>query len=65
MAEAVMDDETVEKLVCECLEALDEDPDKFNEWETDFLESIRDQNDWTYLTPKQIAKLEQLWEKKV
>ena len=58
-----MDDETIERLISSCLDSLDDEPDKFSEWENDFLESIRDLNDWSYLTEKQIGKLEQIYEK--
>ena len=57
-------EEEVEKMVTDCIEALDERPDDFTGWETSFIEDIAEQNETTHLSENQIEKLEQIWEER-
>jgi hypothetical protein len=57
-----MDEALIESMLVDCNEALDEYPERFNKWESDFIESVSEQNETGHLTTTQVEKLEQIWE---
>ena len=59
---ATLTDDTVERYLDVCLEAVEEEPDRFSAWERDFLESAEDQNEQGFLSEAQVDKLLQIYE---
>ncbi len=66
--EAVVSTESVEEMLEDCTGAEDIPKDRggpgFNQWELEFLESLRDQlADDSTLSEKQVTKLTELWDR--
>jgi len=59
------DEEQIEMMIEECLEALADNSSKFTAWEQTFLEDLEGVNDFEHLTDKQVEKLTQIYEDKV
>ncbi len=60
-----MDEETVEELLQDCVDALDENPSMFTPWEKEFLGNLRERVDWTHFSDYQLEKLEEILEQRV
>ena len=60
-----VDEITIEALLDQCLDTYDEDPDRFTEWEQDFLENIRERVDWSHFSPTEEEKIEEIFEDRV
>ena len=65
MRSNIDEEERIEQMIEDCLDAIDADSDRFTAWEITFLESIEDQNYFQHMTETQIQKLEEIWETKV
>jgi hypothetical protein len=59
-----VDDERIEEMIAELLDALDADPHAFTAWEQTFVESLDEQQHERHLSEKQIDKLVDLWGEK-
>jgi hypothetical protein len=57
-------DEEIEGMIADCQKAVEENPDVFSKFESEFIESVADANETAHLTEKQIEKLEQIWEER-
>lgn len=64
MATEHIDPEEVETMLEECLEAIEDDEEKFTSWEISFLESIENFVNDRVLTDAQWEKLQQIHEEK-
>ena len=67
-----MDEDAIEEIIEECLETLEEHPDRFTAFEVSFLESVEDANETGHLTevPKgdgvsQLDKLMEIYTERV
>jgi len=60
-----IDPEEVETMLEECLEAMEDDEEKFTSWEVSFLESIENVINDRVLTDAQWESLQQIHEEKV
>lgn len=49
-------------MIEELTNSLNNDPEFWNEWETDFIESLKDR-EWDDLTEKQQEKVQELFDK--
>ena len=60
-----MSESEIEEMLQDCLDKYNDEPDIFTPWEQEFLETLKERQDWRHFSDNQLKKLDQIWENRV